>query len=106
MKQKLAGFLIDVILSPASTKTLLNWNLMWDLITMYACSAIHLGPMPRFVFKFIRISVDDENIKKNDTKTTIVWMKNILTAFGATTPFSNLSGLVWTGPCYNMKYIA
>ena len=25
---------------------------------MYACSAIHLGPMPRFVFKFIRISVD------------------------------------------------
>ena len=66
------------------------------LVIMYACSAIHLGPMPRFVFKFIRISVDGENIE-NDTK-TILWTENILSVFGAKTPFSNLSGLEWTGP--------
>ena len=46
---------------------------------MYACSAIHLGPMPRFVFKFIRISVDGENIE-NDTK-TIVWIENSVFKF-------------------------
>ena len=63
---------------------------------MYACSAIHLGLMPRFVFKFIRISVDGENIE-NDMK-TIVWTENILSVFGAKTPFSNLSGLVCTAP--------
>ena len=69
-----------------------NLNLVRaPLIIMYACSAIHLGPirpmlrpMPRFVFKFIRISVDGENIE-NDTK-TIVRTENILSVFGAKTP--------------------
>ena len=42
------------------------------------CSAIHLGPMPRFVFKFIRISVDGENIE-NDTN-SVVLIEN-LTSF-------------------------
>ena len=55
-----------------------------------------LRPMQRIVFTFIRISVDGEIIE-NDTK-TIVWTENILSVFGAKTPFSNLSGLVWTGP--------
>ena len=53
-------------------------------------------PMQRIVFKFIRISVDGEIIE-NDTK-TIVWTENILSVFGAKTPFSIISGLVWTGP--------
>ena len=48
------------------------------------------------IFKFIWICVDGEIIE-NDTK-TIVWTENILSVFGAKTPFSNLSGLVWTGP--------
>ena len=42
-------------------------------VIMYACSAIHLGPIrpiPRFVFKFIRISVHGENIE-DDTKTIL-----------------------------------
>ena len=56
---------------------------------MYARSAIHLGPVPRFVFKFIRIRVDGENIE-NGAK-TIVWMENILSIFGTKTLFSNLS---------------
>ena len=63
-------------------------NLVRALVIMYACSAIHLGPMPRFVFrlfKFIRICVDDENIG-NDTK-TIVWTENISSLFRAKTPF-------------------
>ena len=55
-----------------------------------------LRPMQRIVFKFIRISVDDEIIE-NDTK-TIVWTENFSFVFGSKTPFSNLSGLVWTGP--------
>ena len=63
---------------------------------MYASSAIHLGPMPPFVFKFIWISVDGEHIE-NDTK-TMVRTENILSVFGTKTPFSNLSELVWTGP--------
>ena len=67
-------------------------NLVRALVIMYACSAIHLGPMPSFIFKFIQISVDGENIE-NDMK-TIVWTENILSVFGAKTPFSNLSGLV------------
>ena len=37
-----------------------------------------------FVFNFIRISEDGENIE-NDTK-TIVWTENILSVFGAKTP--------------------
>ena len=41
--------------------------------------------MPRFVFKFIRISVNGENIENG----------NILSVFGAKTPFSNLSGLMF-----------
>ena len=52
-----------------------NLNLVRTLVIMYACSAIHLGPMPRFVFKFIRIGVNCENIE-NDMK-TIEWMENI-----------------------------
>ena len=64
---------------------------MRALVKMNARSAIHLGPMPRFVLKFIRISVDDENIE-NDMK-TIMWTENILSVFGAKAPFSNLSGL-------------
>ena len=40
--------------------------------------------------------MDSENIV-NDTK-TIVRTENILSVFGAKTPFSNLSGLMWTGP--------
>ena len=56
---------------------------------MYACSAIHLGPMARFVSRFIRISVDGEKIE-NDSK-TIVWMENVLSVFGAKTPFIRLS---------------
>ena len=52
--------------------------------------------MQRIVFKFILISVDGEIIK-NDTK-TILWTENILFVFEVKTPFSNLSGLVWTGP--------
>ena len=55
-----------------------------------------LRPMQRIVFTFIWISVDGEIIE-NDTK-TIVWTENILSVFGAKTPFSNLSGLVWTRP--------
>ena len=43
-------------------------------VLKYVCSAIHLGPMPRFVFKFIRIGVDGENIE-NDTN-SIVWIEN------------------------------
>ena len=39
----------------------------------------------------------DGEIIENDTK-TIVWTENILFVFGAKTPFSNLSGLVWMGP--------
>ena len=39
----------------------------------------------------------DGEIIENDTK-TIVWTENILSVFGAKTPFSNVSGLVWTGP--------
>ena len=65
---------------------------------MYACFVNYLGPMPCFVFKFIRRSVDGENIEK-DTK-TIVRTENSLSAFGAKAPLSNLSGLpvVRTGP--------
>ena len=33
---------------------------------------------------------------------TIVWTENIFSAFGAKTQFSNLSGLVWTGPAFVM----
>ena len=33
-----------------------------------------------------------------DDRKTAVWTKNILSVFGAKTPFSNFSGLVWTGP--------
>ena len=73
-----------------------NLNSVRAPVIMYTCSAIHLGPMPRFVFKFIRISVDGESIE-NDTK-TIVRTENILSVFGAKTPYSNLSGLVWSGP--------
>ena len=62
-----------------------NLNLVRASVIMYACSVIHLGPMPRFVFKFIWISVDGENIE-NDTK-TIVRTENILSVFGAKTPF-------------------
>ena len=40
--------------------------------------------MPRFVFKFIQISVDGENIE-NDSK-TIVRTENILSVFGAKAP--------------------
>ena len=58
--------------------------------------------MQPIVFKFIRISVDGEIIE-NDTK-TIVWTENILFVFGAKTPFSNLSGLVWTGPLLHQFY--
>ena len=47
---------------------------------MYACYAIHLGPMARFVFKFIRMNVDGVNIE-NDGK-MIVYLENILTFFG------------------------
>ena len=35
--------------------------------TMYECSVIHLGPIPRLVFRFVRISVDAEN-NENGTK--------------------------------------
>ena len=52
--------------------------------------------MHSIVFKFIRISVDGEIIDK-DIK-AIMWTENILSVFGAKTPFSNLSGLLWTGP--------
>ena len=44
------------------------------------------------LIQFIRISVDGEDIG-NGTK-TIVWMGNMLSVFGAKTPFSNLSGVV------------
>ena len=53
-------------------------------------------PMQRIVFKFIRINVDSEIIESY--KKMIVWTENILSVFGAKTLFSNLSGLVWTGP--------
>ena len=33
-----------------------NLNLVRAAVIMFGCSAIRLGPMPRFVFKFIRIS--------------------------------------------------
>ena len=42
--------------------------------------------------------MDGENTE-NDMK-TIVWTENILSVFGTKTPFSNLSGLVWTGPYF------
>ena len=54
-----------------------------------------LRPMQRIVFKFIQISVDGEIIQPFST---IVRTENILSVFGAKSPFSNLSGLVWTGP--------
>ena len=41
--------------------------------------------------------MDGENIE-NDTKTIVCRTENILSVFEAKTPFSNLSGLVWTGP--------
>ena len=41
----------------------------------------------------------DGNKIKNDTE-TILWTEIILSVFGAKTPFSNLSGLGWTGPKY------
>ena len=44
----------------------LHLNLLRALVIMYSCSAIHLGPMPRFVFKFIRISVDGEHIENDE----------------------------------------
>ena len=44
--------------------------------------------------------MDGEHIE-NDTK-TIVWTENILSVSGAKTPFSNLSGLVWTGLSYDI----
>ena len=103
--EKKIVFLIDVILGLFKNIKFLNLNFVRVLIIMYACSAIYLGqeiifsclgPMLRSVFRFIVISVDDENIE-NDSK-TIVWTENILSAFGAKTPFSNVSGLVWTGP--------
>ena len=55
--------------------------------------------MQSIVFKFIRISVDmvDGEIIDKDIK-AIVWTENILSVLGAKTPFSNLSGLLWTGP--------
>ena len=70
--------MIDVILVDKNIK-FPNLNLVRALVIMYSCSAIHLRPIPRFVFKFVRISVDGENIE-NDTK-TIVWMENILSIF-------------------------
>ena len=63
---------------------------------LFYSSRADAWPMPRFVFKFIRISVDGENIE-NDTK-TIMWTENTSSVFGANAPFSNLSGLEWTGP--------
>ena len=39
--------------------------------------------------------MDGENIE-NDTKTIVCRTENILSVFEAKTPFSNLSGLVWT----------
>ena len=38
----------------------------------------------------------DGEIFENDTK-TIRRVENILSVFGAKTPFSNFSGFVWTG---------
>ena len=82
------------MLSSASTKKYKfpNLNLVRALVIMYACSAIHLWPMPRFVFKFIQISVDGENIE-NHTKMIVAGKPFI--RFRAKTP---LSGLVWTWP--------
>ena len=86
-EMEISSFLIDDILGV--DKNIINspkMNLVRALVIMCARSAIHhLGPMPRFVFKFIRISVDGENIE-NDMKMA-VWTENILSVFGAKTPF-------------------
>ena len=66
---------MDVILVVEKNIQFPNLNLVWALSIMYACSTIHLGPMLRFIFKFIRISVDGENIE-NNTK-TIVWIDQV-----------------------------
>ena len=55
---------------------------------MYACSAIHLGLMLRADAAFC-FQIYPEKILK-----TIVRTDNILSVFGAKTPFSNLSGSV------------
>ena len=71
----------------------LHLNLVRALVIMYSCSAIFLGPMPRFVFKFIRISVDGEHIENDENHS--VDGKHFIRFQGKTT-FSNLSGLAWT----------
>ena len=50
-------------MSPKKHYKFPNLNLVRSLVIMYACSAIHLGsrPMPRFAFKFIRISVNGKH---------------------------------------------
>ena len=76
---EISNFLIDVILGVDKDIKFPYLNLVRALVITCACSAIHLGPMPRFVFKFTRISVDGENIE-NDRK-TIVWTENSLSVF-------------------------
>ena len=63
-------FLIDVFLGVDRKHKFPNLNLVRALAIMHACSAIHLGLISRFVFKFIRIRVDGENIESN-TKTIV-----------------------------------
>ena len=56
-------FLIDVILSVGKNIFNFHLNLVRAPVIMYACSAIHLWPMPCFTFKFIRISVVGVKLK-------------------------------------------
>ena len=77
-KIEVSSFLIDVIIGVDKFP---NLNLGRAPVIMYACS-------PIFVFKFIWIRVDGENIE-NDTK-TIVWIENILSVFGVKTSSSIL----------------
>ena len=74
-------------LSSASTKASnsLYFNLVRTPEIRYACSPIHLGRMLRFVFKFIQISVDGENIE-------------IVNPFsGQNSVFKFIRVLLWTG---------
>ena len=75
---------MDVMLGIDKNIKFPNLNFVRAVVIMYACSVIHLGRMQRFVFKFIRISVDGEHIE-NDTK-TIMWTVNISSVFGVKTP--------------------
>ena len=73
-----------------STKTLLC-----------ACSRVHSSVSATCdccVFKFLRRNMDGKHFIRS-----LVWTKNIWCVFRVKTPFSNSSGVVWTGPYWLMN---